>query len=146
MADSIKQRIIARLLALAEPLKTNGELRKIARARTVVLLEAIKPSLHLVVGDEVVVDEDDRGYTMEFPAALKLILSDGMDVSAAGDVMVAKLQAAIESDPQLNGLANSIKYEGETPFTEKELEPTGGVLLRYVIQYRRVRAQPETSY
>lgn len=145
--NSIKMQIIERLLALAEPLKTDGELRKIARVRTVFLLEPVKPALHLVVGDEVVVGEDDRGYTLEFPVGLKLIFSDASaDIYTTGDALSGKLQQRIESDTQLNSLANWIKYEGETPFSEEELKPGGGVLLNYVVNYRRLRAAPETNY
>lgn len=146
MADSVKTQIIARILALAEPLKTSGELARIARVRTVFLLEAVKPALHLVVGDEVVIAEDERGYTMEFPAALKLIFTDAVDAYTKGDEMVKLLQTQMESDAQLSQLANSIKYEGETPFTEEALKPDGGVMLNYVVQYRRYRGDPTRNY
>lgn len=144
--NSIKQQIIARLLALAEPLKTDGTLRLIARKRTLFLLEPIKPALHLVVGDETVIGQDFRGYTCEIPVLLKLILADTRDAEGKGDELAAYLQKQIESDDQLSTLAVSITYDGELPFTEEELKPEGGTVLAYVIQYRRERAGPETSY
>lgn len=148
--SSIKQRIIARLMELADPLKTELKFRRIERKRTLFLLEDIKPALHLVVGDEVVIGEDNFGYTMEFPLAWKVIVEDTRAVEDVSDTAVAYLQEKLEADPQLNGgdgaLANSVKYDGELPFTEEVTKPAGGAVVMYVVQYRRKIAQPDQNY
>ena len=147
---SIKQQIIARLMALADPMKSELKFRRIERKRTLFLLEDIKPALHLVVGDEVVVGEDNFGYTMEFPIAWKVIVEDARATEDVSDQAVAFLQEKIEGDPQLNAgagaLANSVKYDGELPFTEEQLKPAGGAVVMYLVQYRRKIAQPDQNY
>lgn len=148
---SIKQQIIARLLDLAMPLKASAGFRKIERKRTLFLREDVKPAIHLVVGDETVMSEDERGYTMQFPAMFKVLVSDTRATEDASDKAVAYLQEAIEADPQLNGggnkaLANKATYDGELPFTEEELKPDGGAVVSYVIEYRRYRGDVDQSY
>jgi hypothetical protein len=81
ISNRIKKQIIARLLALCEPMRTNAlALRVIERKRTPFLTEAVLPALHLVVGDESVIEEDTRGWTMEFPVFFKFITADARDV------------------------------------------------------------------
>ena len=133
-----------RLLELAEPLRASAGFRKIERKRTLFLLEAVKPAIHLVIGDETVIEEDDRGYRCQFPAMFKVVVSDTRDTEDASDAAVAYLQEAIEADGQLNGggdkpLANKATYEGELPFTEEISKPEGGAVVSYNIEYRRYR-------
>lgn len=152
MSLSIKQKIIARVFALCEPLKTTvtPPFRAIERTRSLFLLAAVKPALHVVIGDENKIEEDVFGYTMEFPIAFKVIVEDARSVEDVSDAAVAFLQTKIEGDPQLNGgsgaLANSVKYDGELPFTEEVTKPAGGAVVMYVVQYRRKIAQPEQNY
>ena len=145
---SIKSQIIARLLDLASPLLTEGKFRLIVRKSAPLLLEAVKPAIHLVVGDESVVSqaEDIRGYLMEFPAIFQLIVSDVKDPYSLADDSVAFLQEKIETDPQLSGLVNCIKYDGETPLTTETEKPVGYTLVTYLIQYRRLRGNPSQQY
>jgi hypothetical protein len=146
MDSTIKQKIIARLLELAQPLRSSAGVRVIERKRTLFLVEPVKPAIHLVIGDETVVGEDTRGYVHEFPITFKIIMSDTRDAYNAVDGMVGFLQSQIESDPQLNDLAVVIKFDGELPFTEELLKPDGGSAVMYVIQYRRVKGDPYTRY
>jgi len=144
--DSIKTKIVKRVLELCEPLKTQLKFRKIERKRTFFLLEAVKPALHLIFGPETMIGEDNRGYTMEFPLTFKIIVDDARDPYAVADDAQAWLQEQIESDLQLSQLANSIVYEGDNPYTDEELKPDGGILVIYIVQYRRERAKPGVSY
>jgi len=149
MAEPIKSRIIARLLELCQPLKAEGKVREVKRVRTVFLLEPVKPNLHLVIGPEAVIggkEGDNRGFTMSFPAWFKIIVADGRDNYTLSDQMAAFIQERIEADPQLQELCNIVNYEGDEPFTEKELEPAGGIVVMYEVQYRRYRAGPDRNY
>ena len=146
MADSIKARIIKRILEICAPLLADGKVRKIERKSSIFLLEPVKPAIHLVIGDEHGVVEDERGYTATFPAMVKLILDDARDPFALSDTIVPFVQGKMESDEQLGGLASKITYDGELPFTEEALKPDGGTVMMYLIKYRRLRGDATTSY
>jgi len=151
---SIKQQIIAALLKLAAPLlKNEAGIRKIERKRTLFLLEDTKPAIHLVITPETVMGEDTRGYDIEFHALYKIICDDARDPADLADGVAAFLQSAIEKDPQLNGgdnngasLASWVKYFGDTPFTQEELKPDGGILVTFLVRYRRLKGDPNTTY
>ncbi len=146
MADSVKTRIIKRVLEICQPLIGEQKFRTIARKNTLFLLEPQKPAIHLVIGDENGVVEDERGYTMKFPLMLKLIVDDARDPYGLADKSVAFVQEKVESDEQLGGLASKITYDGELPFTEEVLKPDGGTVVMYIIEYRRMRGDPSTPY
>lgn len=149
---SIKQRIIERAIALLTPLKGEEGIREIERKRTLFLLVTNKPAIHVVTGPEIVLEEDDRGYTMEFPIFLKLMVSEARSVEDRVDALTWRIQKKLESDPQLNGsatdapLASKLTYDGEQPYGEEILKPDGGTVIAYVVQYRRYRAEPKVTY
>jgi hypothetical protein len=109
-------------------------------------LEPIKDSLHLIIGDEHQMQEDERGYWMQFPIMWKIMVADARDAYAKTDDTSALLQAGIETDAQLSGLANRITYHGELPFTDEVLKPDGGTVVLYTVEYRRVRGDPTLTY
>jgi hypothetical protein len=146
MGESVKSRIVARLLELPQPLIGEQKMREIVRKRSVFLLADIKPALWLVTGEEVVLDEDERGYRMTFPVHFKIIIEDQRDACGMADDVVAFLQAKIEADPQLQQLASKVTYNGDFPFTLEELKPDGGSLVTYTVEYRRMRADPNVPY
>jgi hypothetical protein len=157
VAKSIKAQIIARLLELCQPLATAPvPFRLIERKHTVFLIEAIKPALHLVVGQESQIGEDTRGYTKQFPAWFKIMLADSRDAYGLADDAAAFIQQAIEADftggdptsgkGQLRGLANKIQYEGEQPFTDEAIKPDGGTVVMYTVEYRTPRGDPYSTY
>ncbi len=146
MSDSIKTQIIKRIMEICQPLIAEQKFRKIERKTTLFLLEPVKPSMHLVIGDETGVVQDERGYTATFPLMLKLIMDDARDPYALADESSAFVQRQIETDEQLGGLASKITYDGELPFTEEALKPSGGTVLMYVVEYRRLRGDPTTAY
>lgn len=149
---SIKQRIIERAIGLLANLKGEEGIREIERKRTLFLLAAVKPAIHIVTGPEVVLEEDDRGYTLEFPIFFKLMVLEARNLEDQVDRMTWKIQAKLETDPQLNGslptasLASKLTYDGEQPFGEEILKPEGGTVIAYVVQYRRYRAEPQVTY
>lgn len=143
---SVKSQIINRLLDLAQPLQAEGKFRKIERKSAVLLQESVKPAIHLVIGDEIVMQEDERGYWMEFPAVFQLIIADNRDPYALADTSVAYLQEKIESDPQLSCLVVKVVYDGELPMTSETEKPVGYTLVNYLIQYRRYKSDPSKNY
>jgi hypothetical protein len=146
VADSIKTRIVKRVLEICQPLVTDGKVRLVVRKSSLFLLEPIKPAIHLVVGDESDVVEDERGYTARFPLMVKIILDDARDPYGASDFIVPFVQGNMEADEQLDGLASKITYDGELPFTEEALKPDGGTVLMYLVEYRRMRGDATVSY
>lgn len=150
--QSIKQKIIERAIALLEPLKGEEGIRVIERKRTLFLLEPLKPAIHVVVGPEIVIEEDDRGYRKEFSLFIKLLVAEARNLEDAVDRLTWKIQVKLEADPQLNGtnptapLASKLTYDGEQPFGEEILKPEGGTVIAYVVEYRRYRAEPKSTY
>jgi hypothetical protein len=150
--QSIKQQIIERAIGLLGALPGEEGIREIARTRTLFLQAAMKPAIHVVAGPEIVLEEDDRGYTLEFPLFFKLYVSEARNLEDQVDRMVWKIQEKLEADPQLNGslptaaLASKLTYDGEQPFGEEILKPEGGTVIAYVVQYRRYRAEPKSTY
>lgn len=143
-----KQQIIARVLALLEALKTAGTVREVMRVTTPFLQAKFLPSIHLVIGaeDNKTDEEELRGYVCEFPVAIKVTVEHPTDPYGRAEEIVGPIQAAIESDPQLNGLAVKIVYQGDDPFSTEETKPRGGNMVTYLIQYRRRRGLPNTQY
>lgn len=146
MSTSIKAQIIARMLELCQPLQGQGIVRKIERKNALFLSEAVKPALHLVTGDETVLVEDERGYTMKFPVAFQIIFSEQRDPYGAGEQFESFLQATIEADEQLAGLCNKITYQGASPFMNEEIKPSALTVVMYEVEYRRHRAGPAKPY
>lgn len=151
MSDSIKRQIAARLLAIAQPLKTSDfGFRLVERKSTPFLLEPTKPAIHLIILPETPIDQDERGYTIEFHALYKIIVDDARDPYDLCDRAAGYLQNQIESDGsnpmQLGGLVSKLEYAGDQPFTEEALKPDGGNAVTYLINYRRMRGDPYTLY
>lgn len=146
---TIKQQIIARLLELAEALKTSGDVKEVLRVTSPFLLaEKNLPSLHVMIGaeDNITEEEELRGYVKEFDVLFKFTVRHATDPYTAAEELVGKLQVAIESDIQLSGLATKIIYIGDNPFSNEINKPLGGNMVTYRVQYRRQRAKPETQY
>ena len=146
--NSIKKQIIARVLELLDVLKTDAGIRDLERKRDLFLQAAKYPAIHVIDGAEIPAEseEDNVGYTLEFPLVIKLMVEDQRDPYGATDELVPFIQKIIESDTQLNGLANWVRFEGEAPFVHEINKPLGGSLVNYRIQYRRKRGEPETTY
>ena len=145
---SIKQQLIARILELLETLKVSGQLRTVERITTANQLGAKRPSVHVIVGAEANISEEEdlRGYVCEFPVAIILLVEHPKDAAGAADELTGPIQEAIEGDIQLSGLATKIVYQSAEPFSTEHSKPLGGMEITYLVQYRRRRAQTSTSY
>lgn len=144
-----KQRIIARLLELAEALKTAGDVKELLRVTTPFLLaDKNLPSLHIIIGaeDNITEEESLTGYVVEFDVLFKITVRHATDPYGAAEPLVGRLQAAIEGDIQLSSLATKIVYQGDNPFSNEVNKPLGGNMVTYRVQYRRRRAEPDTTY
>jgi hypothetical protein len=148
--NSIKKQIITRVLELLGALKSDGEsqVREVERKRDLFLQAAKYPAVHVIDGAEIPgeAEEDNIGYTLEFPLVIKVMVEDQRDPYSATDELVPFIQKIIESDTQLSGLANWVRFEGETPFVHEINKPLAGSLVNYRIQYRRKRGEPEANY
>lgn len=142
-----KQRIISRVMELLGELKTAGTVRELERKTTPWLLASVLPSIHVVIGpeDNQTDEEELRGYVCEFIVMIKVTV-EAKDPYAAADEIIGPIQTAIESDPQLQGLAVKILYQGDEPFTNDVNSPKGGNMVSYLVQYRRQRANPSSQY
>ncbi len=146
MDASIQSQVHARLTANLEALVADGTFRSFKRVSAPSSLNAIFPALQLLIGPEAMIEEDTAGYVMEFPCDIYIMISDPKAPYALAVAMAAPVQAALESDLQLASLANSIRYNGDQPFTTEAEQPAGGTILLYTVQYRRKRADPTTGY
>lgn len=146
MADSIKKQIIDRMLAVLLPLKEENRVRKVERVHGLFLQETVVPALHLVIGDESVAGQDNYGYTIQFAVGFELIFSEVRDPEGKADEMAAFIQEKMESDPQLSSLADAITYDSCQPFVSEESKTPAVVVVNYVLQYRRKRANPAENY
>ena len=146
MADlPVKSRIIARLLGICDPLIAEQRVRSVKRVLSPFLTESVKPALHLVIGHEVVLYQDERGYNSEFPASFKLILDDGGERENIADELAAYLEEKVEADEQLGGLCSKITFDGVYPYID-DLIPGGFIMVSYKIEFRRYRGAPTVGY
>ncbi len=149
--DSIKTKIVNRVLAICRALKGATDLREIERKNALFLLTQIRPALHIVTGDESVVDEDNRGYRLKFPVAFQVIFGASADPYGAADQWECLIQQTIEDNEQLTqdddtALVSKITYEGATPYVTEEKQPSNLLIVLYQFEYRRERARPWISY
>src|SRR4051812_4215655 len=118
MADSIKKQIVARLLAVMEPLKANDPpIRGISRRRGFGPAQDALPSIELIIGEETRVSDETRGGELQFPIFIKINVGGGRDTYDQADTLAAVVQTEVEGDDQLSGLCNNLTYHGETPFS-----------------------------
>lgn len=137
-------------MELLDALKATGDtrVREVERKRDLFLQAGKYPAIHIIDGAELPAEseEDNLGYTLEFPLIIKVMVEDQRDPYGATDELVPFIQKTIEADPQLNGLVNWVRFEGEAPFVHEINKPLGGSLVNYRVQYRRKRGEPEQSY
>jgi hypothetical protein len=152
MAESIKKRILARIVsnlsAMVSPNSPTpaGKVRQVTREMDLMKNTEHLPSLMLYDGEEEIMEEDERGITLQFPVAIKLNWTDPRDLARMKEELVPEVQRIMESDLQLNGLANWVKGGAENPFINEVGKPNGGVMIIYIVEYRRRRGDPYTTY
>lgn len=150
--DSIKARLLNRIESNFAPMisGTNptpkGFVRRVSREMDLLAWSDSLPALMIYDGDEEIMDEDERGITVQFPIMLKLCWSDNRNLSTKKDELVPVVQKIMENDLQLGGLANWVKGGEEEPFINEVGKPQGGALVHYVVEYRRMRGDPYATY
>ena len=149
---SIKKQALDKILKNLEALKSennptpDGKVRTVTRELDMLKSSEHMPSLMVYDGEELIIDEDERGITFQFPLTIKLQFSSPRDLAEIKDVLVPAVQTVMESDLQLGGLVNWVKGGEEQPFIAEIGKPLGGALLHYQIEYRRMRGNPYKSY
>lgn len=143
---SVRSQIIAQILDLLNPLIAQNKVRSVDRVHALFLQAAIKPALHLVVGDEVQVAQDNRGYTAEIGMFFEIIFDEVRDPEGKADELAAFIQRRVEADPQINRLANEITFKGVRNFVNDAIAPEALSIVQYTLQYRRERGNPDQNY
>ena len=146
MNASIKSQIFTRILANFQGLLDAQVFASITRELDPVKSSQVMPSLMIYDGDESEVSRDTRGRTCEFPLGLKILFEAPTGLADKKDELVPQIQAIMETDIQLNGLAVVVDGGEEQPFINEIGSPVGGALLFYTVQYRRVRGDPSATY
>jgi hypothetical protein len=151
MPSSIKLRIFQALKQRLALLKSDSTVRVLELKNSLLHTEKVFPALHITPGDEQRIDEDNRGYTMSLEIRLKLMFGAPKEKFERAADLVSRIQACVEADLQITetgtreALADQLTYQGEYPVIDDET-PMEGVLLIYVCQYRRLRADPTATY
>jgi hypothetical protein len=145
MSASVKKQILEAIRQKLEGAKGGLEMTKVNRRRGVDL-ESRDRSIDYVIGDEVVVEQDTLGYTMEFPVNLKVTWRTETAAFDKAEDLKAALQGVFESDAQLGGLANAIEYDGEADLSKNDNWSAGCFVLAYTVQYRRKKGEPAANY
>jgi hypothetical protein len=144
----MKKRVIAAILGVLNGLRTTAGVQKVERRRSIAVAQrVVSKSIILVVGDESVIGQDTRGYTLEFPINVKL--EERCTVDQAWDRMEdfqVAVEDALEADITLGGVINALRYEGEVDLTGDAESTNYQRVLAYVVQYRRVRGSATTGY
>ncbi len=145
---SIKNQIATGAEDHLKVLESAGTFMQTGRKGDIMVNVANIPACILVVGPEVPaqVEEDNVGYTMEFPMFFKIEVADHVELAATVDELAAKVETEIESDLTMGGLAVWVRYEGEVQFINEISPPRGGTVIKYNVQYRRLRGDPNTTY
>lgn len=125
-----------------------GKVRGVSREMDPLKVTSSLPWLMVYDGDEYEVGDgaSDRGRTYRFPLMIKILLADPRNLAEAKDLLVPEVQRVMESDLQLNGLADTVEGGTETPYLSEVHKPEGGALVGYEIQYRRKYGDPYTTY
>jgi hypothetical protein len=152
MPESIKAQIIKRVLSNLGAMVDNanptakGKVRQVSREMDLLKWGSFLPAIMVYDGDEEFSEEDNRGVTVRFPLAVKIIWEDQRSLARLKDELVPEVQRIMESDIQLGGLANWVKGGEEQPFIAEIGKPQGGSFVYYEVEYRRKRGNPYETY
>jgi hypothetical protein len=143
---TIKQRIRAAVLASLEQLKTSHRVREVSRHHDLVATASLLPALLYVDTGEFEVARDATGQTYEFDCYVKVLVEKTKNHDTEKDGLVAAVQKALENLSSLTGLA-TIKCGGEekTAVTARFVF-IEGPFVKFRLQYKRKRAEPEATY
>jgi hypothetical protein len=142
----LKQQIAERIQTLVDALKSEGSFREVGEVVDVTLEAKVMPSCYYQLDDDTPddVQDDTRGYNLAFNLYLK-ITADGKNLPKEIRRLTALVQEKMETDLDLGTLAKWITYLGDSQFLHLDGQ-TGGNILSYRVQYRRLRGSPDQSY
>jgi len=143
---TVKQRIRDAILASLEELKTTDGVREVSRHRDIIATSALLPALIYVDSGETEVTRDATGQTYEFDFYIKVLVEKANSSDSRKDELVGAVQRTLENLSTLTGVA-TIKCGGEekTAVTAR-FTFIEGPFVKFRVQYRRKRAEPETVY
>ena len=87
-----------------------------------------------------------QGRTYEFPIFIKVIVSQPKDLAREVDRHCAAVQALMEADIQLDGLASIIDGGGVEFFVDEQVSNVGVALVSYTVLYRRKLGDPYSTF
>jgi hypothetical protein len=143
---TIKQRIREAILTSLEQLKTSHGVREVSRHHDLIATSSVLPALIYVDTGELEVARDATGQTYEFDYYIKVLVEQTKDHDARKDKLVAAVQSNLENLSTLTGLA-MIKCGGEekTAVTARFVF-IEGPFVKFRLQYKRKRSEPEGTY
>lgn len=149
MENIVEERIYTYVGNTYETLKVSGKVREVSRLSDLLVQATITPSLGYNIGPEIVIGEDNCGFTMEADLVTRIWLNNYRDEAMLKQALDLKGEviALLEADDQFGGLINSIKYSGDEKYIDTRMpKPAGGIYLIHRIQYRRKRARADVNY
>lgn len=148
MAAPIKKQLLAAIETTLGELKTAGLIRTLKVSRFQGVTNAPCPYVHVMAGEETNITEveDFRGYTLQFTLQVSILLDGYQNNEGLLRDLESLIQVKLETDLTAGGLAMSVLYLGDVPFTSTERENAGGNELHYQVTYRRAKADPAAGY
>jgi hypothetical protein len=146
MSSSIKQKIRDAVLASLEQLKTSNGVREVLRRRDIVGAASLLPALIYVDTGETEVTRDATGQTYEFDFYIKVLVERANNQDTRKDELVGAVQRNLENLQSLNGIATLCCGGEEKTAVTARFTFIEGPFVKFRVQYRRKRAEPETTY
>ena len=146
--NSVEQQIIDQIQAVLDGIQRQGEVRRVRYLTDLLSQIEQGPEIGHNLGPEKVITQDNFGYTMEAMATIRIGFTEfrGEKKQPLATKLKSTVQDALETDPQLARLANSLTYMGDDKFFMDRTRPEGGIYLYYLLQYRRKRGATSTLY
>jgi len=143
---TLKQKIREAVLASLEPLKNTHGIREVSRHRDVLATTTLLPALIYVDTGETEVARDATGQTYEFDFYIKVLADRSNGQDTRKDEIVGAVQRAVEDLPSLTGLGTITGGGEEKNAVTARFVFIEGPFVKFRIQYKRKRAEPETAY
>ena len=146
ITPTIKQKIRDAILAALEDLKTTDGVREVSRHRDIIGTTTLLPALSYVDTGETEVDRDATGQTYEFDFYIKVIVEKANSQDTRKDQLVGAIQRKLENLQTLTGLGAVICGGEEKTAVTARFVFIEGPFVKFRVQYKRKRAEPETTY
>ena len=143
---TLKQKIREAILASLEPLKTSHGIREISRHRDLLATTTLLPALIYIDTAETEVARDAIGQTYEFDFYIKVLADKIASENKRKDELVGAVQAALEILPNFASLGSIINGGEEKTALTARFVFIEGPFVKFRIQYKRKRAEPQNAY